>query len=232
MTEFKQIVGRGTRVHSDTGKYYFTLMDFRGATNHFADPTFDGDPVQIYQPDRGVRCAARRSDAAPGDDGEGPAVVMIDPIDPGRRPSSSGGRHRGRRRKIYVDGVGDDCSAGGVPRRGWRLVTESLQGLHPPALHKRFASLDEFLRAGRRGSQAGNHRRTGEEGLRPRTILDELGKDSIPSTSSATWPSTPSRSPGRSERQQRPQARRLAGWRYRRGRCWRGSSPSTPTRAS
>ncbi len=50
MTEFKQIVGRGTRVHEDTKKYYFTLIDFRKATNHFADPEFDGEPVQIYEP--------------------------------------------------------------------------------------------------------------------------------------------------------------------------------------
>ena len=50
MTEFKQIVGRGTRVHEDTNKLYFTLIDFRGATSHFADSDFDGDPVQIYEP--------------------------------------------------------------------------------------------------------------------------------------------------------------------------------------
>jgi len=50
MTEFKQIVGRGTRVHEDTHKHYFTLADFRKATNHFADPDFDGEPAQIYQP--------------------------------------------------------------------------------------------------------------------------------------------------------------------------------------
>ena len=53
MTEFKQIVGRGTRVHEDTKKFYFTLIDFRGATNHFADPDFDGEPVQIYEPGDG-----------------------------------------------------------------------------------------------------------------------------------------------------------------------------------
>ena len=47
MTEFKQIVGRGTRVHEETKKYYFSLVDFRKATNHFADPEFDGEPVQI-----------------------------------------------------------------------------------------------------------------------------------------------------------------------------------------
>ena len=50
MTEFKQILGRGTGVHEDTKKYYFTLVDFRKATNHFADPDFDGEPVQIYEP--------------------------------------------------------------------------------------------------------------------------------------------------------------------------------------
>jgi len=50
MTEFKQIMGRGTRVHEDTQKYYFTLMDFRKATSHFADKDFDGPPMQIYEP--------------------------------------------------------------------------------------------------------------------------------------------------------------------------------------
>ena len=51
MTEFKQILGRGTRIHEETNKYYFTLLDFRGASRHFADPDFDGEPVQIYEPD-------------------------------------------------------------------------------------------------------------------------------------------------------------------------------------
>ena len=53
MTEFKQIVGRGTRVQRDTKKFYFTLIDSRGATAHFADPDFDGDPVPIYEPGEG-----------------------------------------------------------------------------------------------------------------------------------------------------------------------------------
>ena len=50
MTEFKQIIGRGTRIREDYGKYYFTIMDFRQVTNLFADPDFDGEPVQIYEP--------------------------------------------------------------------------------------------------------------------------------------------------------------------------------------
>ena len=50
MTEFKQIIGRGTRLRVGDGKVYFTILDFRKATNLFADPDFDGDPVQIYEP--------------------------------------------------------------------------------------------------------------------------------------------------------------------------------------
>jgi type I site-specific restriction endonuclease len=50
MTQFKQIIGRGTRLREDHDKYFFTIMDFKKATELFADPDFDGDPVQIYQP--------------------------------------------------------------------------------------------------------------------------------------------------------------------------------------
>jgi len=53
MTEFKQIIGRGTRINEEFKKYYFVIMDFRQATNLFADPLFDGDPVQIYEPKEG-----------------------------------------------------------------------------------------------------------------------------------------------------------------------------------
>ena len=81
MTEFKQIVGRGTRVHEDTKKFYFTLIDFRGRPPaHFADPDFDGDPVQIYaawrgRPDDATRrrnlAGARRGRDPPGAAGRG-----------------------------------------------------------------------------------------------------------------------------------------------------------------
>lgn len=50
MTEFKQIIGRGTRINEEYGKLYFTIMDFKRATALFADPAFDGEPVQIYEP--------------------------------------------------------------------------------------------------------------------------------------------------------------------------------------
>src|SRR3990167_1551438 len=50
MTEFKQIIGRGTRINEDYNKFFFTIMDFKRATALFADPDFDGEPVQIYEP--------------------------------------------------------------------------------------------------------------------------------------------------------------------------------------
>jgi len=50
MTEFKQIIGRGTRLKPEYGKMYFTIMDFRNATRLFADPDWDGEPTQIYEP--------------------------------------------------------------------------------------------------------------------------------------------------------------------------------------
>src|SRR5262249_35574431 len=83
MTEFKQILGRGTRIHEDTKKYYFTLIDFRKATNHFADPDFDGEPVQIYQPSENDPVFPPE-DAVTADNwqekGIEPEQVIIDPI--------------------------------------------------------------------------------------------------------------------------------------------------------
>src|SRR5207244_5279446 len=50
MTEFKQIIGRGTRVRDDYGKLWFNIIDYTGsATQRFADPDFDGDPAFISQ---------------------------------------------------------------------------------------------------------------------------------------------------------------------------------------
>lgn len=47
MTEFKQIIGRGTRLREDKGKTHFTIMDFRNNSRKFADPEFDSDPVSV-----------------------------------------------------------------------------------------------------------------------------------------------------------------------------------------
>lgn len=146
MTEFKQIVGRGTRVHEDTKKFYFTLIDFRGATSHFADPEFDGDPVQIYEP--GGDDPITPPDQMPqGDDTISPTPsddeIVVD--QPGVLISAGVG---GGSRKVYVDGVGARIVAERVEYldESGKLITESLRDFTKTALKKRFASLDDFLK--------------------------------------------------------------------------------------
>ena len=181
MTEFKQIVGRGTRVHEDTGKYYFTLIDFRGATSHFADPDFDGEPVQIYEPGSGD--PVDPPEVPPTDeDGEGlpetpdeDETILEDPEPPGPRPEP--------RPKVYVDGVSAEIIAERVEYldANGKLVTESLRDFTKKALRKRFASLDDFLRRwkGAERKQA-LLEELEAEGLPLDPILDELGKDLDP----------------------------------------------------
>lgn len=179
MTEFKQIVGRGTRVHEDTGKFYFTLIDFRGAAAHFADPDFDGAPVQIYAPGEDDPMtppddAAQGDDAIPPVPGEDETIVDQPglPLPPGDPL-----------RKIYVDGVGARILAERVEYldENGKLVTESLRDFTKKALRKRFASLDEFLK---RWNAAERKQAIVEEleaeGLALDAIADELGKNLDP----------------------------------------------------
>ena len=182
MTEFKQIVGRGTRVHEDTKKFYFTLIDFRGATSHFADPDFDGDPVQIYEPGEGdpimppddAPKTAEGNDAIPPIPGENEVVV-----DQPGLPLPAGGPIR----KIYVDGVGARILAERVEYldENGKLVTETLRDFTKTALKKRFASLGDFLK---RWKSAERKQAIIEEleaeGLALEAIADELGKSLDP----------------------------------------------------
>jgi type I restriction enzyme R subunit len=92
MTEFKQIIGRGTRVRDDYGKLFFSILDYTGsATRLFADPDFDGEPIDITETDIG--------------DGERPAVVKEAPgeyeIESGPLPPDE---PTAERRKFYFDG--------------------------------------------------------------------------------------------------------------------------------
>lgn len=139
MTEFKQILGRGTRVHEESKKLYFTLIDFRGATSHFADPDFDGEPVMIYDPDDD-------EDMVPPDEGdtEIPADEIV--IDGGNDISIDEGE--GPNRKLYVNGVLVTIIAERVKYldADGTLITESLREYSRKAVLSHFASLDVFLR--------------------------------------------------------------------------------------
>ncbi|MEC3862762.1 DEAD/DEAH box helicase family protein [Mesobacterium sp. TK19101] len=182
MTEFKQIVGRGTRVHEDTQKYYFTLIDFRGATSHFADPDFDGEPVQIYEPKDGQNidppdAPPTDEDGAPLPEDPGEDETIVD--QPGLPLPPTGGPQK----KVYVDGVGATIVAERVEYldENGKLVTESLRDFTKRALRKRFASLDEFLK---RWNAAERKQAILEEleaeGLPLDPIVEELGRDLDP----------------------------------------------------
>jgi len=187
MTEFKQIVGRGTRVHEDTGKYYFTLMDFRKASNHFADPAFDGEPVQIYEPGPDDPITPPE-DVPPTDDGD-----EILPLEPGDDetiisdpeipdigiPPEEADTHRkyyirGRRVLIVAERIEYLDEYG-------KLITESLRDYSKRTLRRHFAGLDEFLREW----NAAERKKTvidalAEEGLLLDALAEEVGRDLDP----------------------------------------------------
>ncbi|MFD3003854.1 EcoAI/FtnUII family type I restriction enzme subunit R [Pontibacter toksunensis] len=138
MTEFKQIIGRGTRLREDDGKVYFSIMDFRQVTNLFADPDFDGDPVVIYEPDNNQPPVPPE-----GKEGEGEGD---DTDDPGREgPDDEPGT--GRPRKYYVNDVAVKVINERVQYYGadGRLITESLKDYSRTKLLSEYASLDDFL---------------------------------------------------------------------------------------
>ncbi len=179
MTEFKQIVGRGTRVHEDTRKFYFTLSDFRGATGHFADPEFDGEPVQIHEPRENDPIDP--PDAPPADDDGGPLPGDDETVGPG--PDFPSPPEGGPKKKIYVDGIDATVVAERVAYLDGhgKLVTKSLRDFTRKALRRRFASLDHFLR---RWNAAERKQAIIEEvaaeGLPMDALVDELGKDLDP----------------------------------------------------
>lgn len=185
MTEFKQIVGRGTRVHEDTKKFYFTLIDFRGATSHFADPDFDGEPVQIYEPGENDPISPPDDVPPTGDDEQpipptpGDDEVIID----GQTPDISIRPGDDRPRKLYVDGVGATVLAERVEYldENGKLITESLRDFTKKALKKRFASLDAFLKQWKSAERKqAIVEELENEGLSLEPLADEVGKELDP----------------------------------------------------
>jgi type I restriction enzyme R subunit len=91
-SEFKQIIGRGTRINEDFGKHYFTIMDFRNVTALFADPGFDGDPVRVKVAtgDDDLSTVENEPDATTViDELSGSPVDFVDPAAPAVKKSSS-----------------------------------------------------------------------------------------------------------------------------------------------
>ena len=128
MTTFKQIVGRGTRIEESQNKYFFTIMDFKRATELFKDPEFDGEPVVIYEPD--------------DDD---------DPVPPDPKPDDDGDAEEDEEdegvKKVHVSGVEVRILSERVEYLGedGKMVMESYRDYSRKNIRKEFASLDDFL---------------------------------------------------------------------------------------
>jgi len=142
MTEFKQIIGRGTRIREEYGKLFFTILDFRRATALFADPDFDGDPVQIYEPTGTQTPVPPESDSDAEGDGNGDMEGSADAgtaFDP----------ETGERVRKYVV---DDVSVKVVSQRvqyldeNGKLITASLVDYSRTRLRSTYQSLDHFLK--------------------------------------------------------------------------------------
>jgi type I restriction enzyme R subunit len=145
MTEFKQIIGRGTRINEDYNKLFFTIMDFKRATALFADPDFDGDPVQIYEPRRG-ESVVPPDDAPPAD-----SVQEKHPPIYGDQANPPGAEQPtlGKPTKYYVNDVEVTVATERVQYldADGKLITESLKDYTRKTVRKTYTSLSAFLTA-------------------------------------------------------------------------------------
>ena len=172
MTKFKQIIGRGTRIDDNYNKLWFTILDFKKATELFADPAFDGEPEQVLVRseeqindlendnfDHDINNEENQNDASA--DADDPDSIILDgAIDRGDDDRSY--------TKYYVSGVAVHKVAERVQYYGnnGKLVTESFKDYTRKAVLAQFASLDDFVK---RWSDAD----------RKQAIIDELANAGV-----------------------------------------------------
>jgi len=156
MTEFKQIIGRGTRINEEYGKTYFAIMDFRNVTDLFADPAFDGDPVMIKQvkgeeeiTDKDIHPEEDQTIIDPETD----APVNFDEKEPAKYPTTpeiiTGGDIISEPRpKIYVAGVDVSVLNERVQHLdgNGKLITESLKDYTKKGILQEFRTMENFLK--------------------------------------------------------------------------------------
>ena len=146
MTEFKQIIGRGTRINEEYGKTFFTIMDFRGATDKFADPDFDGESViikDIFDGDEILNPEEEKIDSIIDENGE---EIIFEPFnipDAGEIEDIE----KKKREKVYINGVDVTILNERVQIRNseGKLITTSYKEYSKQKVHEEFSSLDDFL---------------------------------------------------------------------------------------
>jgi type I restriction enzyme, R subunit len=185
-TEFKQIIGRGTRINEEYGKTYFTIMDFRNVTNLFADPNFDGDPVMIKD--------VTEDDDISGTEDEITDEPIVDVVDGGdvvfptpEYSTVTGGgfivAEPKPREKIRVNGVEVKIVNERVQYLGadGRIITESLKDYTKKNVIEKYATLETFLNSWKNADKKKAIVETLEQqGIFFEALKEEIGKDFDP----------------------------------------------------
>jgi len=166
MTKFKQVIGRGTRIDEDYGKLWFTIMDFKKATELFADPGFDGEAEVIYQPGGGEPTvppeAGGENDYPKGSDGNGEDEVNEPAI------------------KYIVKGISVSVLSERVQYIGsdGKLITESLKDYTRKTVKQEYATLNDFIRKWNSAEQKqAVIQELEDQGVIWQALEDEVGKD-------------------------------------------------------
>ncbi len=183
ITEFKQIIGRGTRIDEDYGKTFFTIIDFRGVTKHFADPDFDGDPVKVFEPkvlEEMIPEELDENSAEIIDNLSGETVKF-----PVTYPEITGGGEiiKEPSYKIRVDGVEVKVVNQRVQYMdgNGKLITESLTDYTKTTIHKNYSNLDDFLTTWNKADQKkAIIQELEEQGILFDMLAEDIGKELDP----------------------------------------------------
>ncbi len=150
MTKFKQIIGRGTRINEDYGKLFFTILDFRNATDLFADKEFDGDPIRIKEGNEDTDLGnidSEEEETPIIDEETGEEIKIVEPPTI-RTPEEGNSELPTKREKVFVNGV--DVSVL-VSRelhfdQNGKPITTSLKEHTRGIIKGKFKSLDNFIK--------------------------------------------------------------------------------------
>ncbi|TCN79305.1 type I restriction enzyme R subunit [Vibrio crassostreae] len=203
MTKFKQIIGRGTRIDDRYGKLWFTILDFKKATELFADERFDGTPERVkvttpeqFEDEDDLDDIIDGIDDVDADNPFGDEDIDLDSIqepeatygeDFGNSPENTGCADdwddENRVRKFHVNGVPVKALAERVQYydSDGKLVTESFKDYTRKTMVKQFSSLDEFTK---RWNESDRKQaiidELAEAGILWEALEDEVGKDMDP----------------------------------------------------
>ncbi len=141
MTEFKQIIGRGTRVYEDCDKMFFTILDFRKNYTKFSDPEFDGDPVKIYDVDE--------NDAFPDDEKDNDYCDFDNGYDNDDNPCDNEENHKNKKQQYFIQGSKVNIVNEKVEYldANGKLITMDIIEYSRMNLNKVFNGLEEFRKA-------------------------------------------------------------------------------------